>query len=296
MRISTYAADLAFPEGPLWIQGDRLVVTAMGTGEIVIIDTDRSRRTLINTGRPNGLALDRYGFLWVAESLDPGLLRIDRNGQVVEHHRDIGGVPLLWPNDLCFAPDGSILLTDSGIDVATFEGVSPADRAYQLPVNGKLFRFDPGSGRGEAIDEGIRFTNGLALSPNAETLYVAETLSGYLFSYPFGGDGSIGPRRQFCNTMQREPQSYGTVCGPDGMAVAADGSILVALFGIGELVHVGADGSILARIPLAGSRPTNIAFRRTDTTQAVVTECERGELLLVEDLPEGGPLFGGARF
>ena len=73
------------------------------------------RRELTRTGRPNGLAVDADGIIWVAESQQPGLLRMTMDGGYEKVLDRCGEDPFLFPNDLCFGPDGMLYLTDSGI-------------------------------------------------------------------------------------------------------------------------------------------------------------------------------------
>lgn len=296
MRVAARLGPVSEPEGPVWTNENELLVAAMGTGEIVALERRGQARIIAATGRPNGLALDHEGFLWVAESRYSALLKLDCFGRVVQRFTEVAGLPLLWPNDICIAPDGSVLFTDSGIALVTMATVSPPDRAFELAIDGRLLLLDPQSCRGRLLDRGLRFANGLALSPDAETLYVAETLTGRLLRYTRGSDGGFGSRQLFAQPMQHAPRAHGFVCGPDGMAVARDGSLLVALYGVGELARVSATGEVVDRLRLQGSRPTNVAYSPARPTTAAVTECEMNQILIVEGLPAGAPLFGGDRF
>jgi hypothetical protein len=79
-----FAEDTRNPEGP--------VALADGTWLIVEGSTDRgcvthlspdgkTRRTIRKTGRPNGLAIDADGAIFVAESKVPSLLRLTMDGE-----------------------------------------------------------------------------------------------------------------------------------------------------------------------------------------------------------------------
>ena len=69
-----FACDLGNPEAPVVLSDGSLVLVEMhpDRGCITHISADgKERRDIAKTGRPNGLALDKEGALWVAESLDP---------------------------------------------------------------------------------------------------------------------------------------------------------------------------------------------------------------------------------
>ena len=75
----------------------------------------KTKRVVAHTGRPNGLALDVDGNLWVAESKLPALLKLTMGGQATTISKGKPDLLFLWPNDLCFGPDGAIYMTDSGV-------------------------------------------------------------------------------------------------------------------------------------------------------------------------------------
>src|SRR5260370_11873175 len=64
--------------------------------------------------------------------------------------------------------------------------------------------------------------------------------------------------------------------GPDRMAVGADGSVYVAVWGRGEVTALDSRGHVAKRIKTAGNLPSNIAFGPNDEKALYVTERERG--------------------
>jgi gluconolactonase len=120
---SVFATGLLFPEGPVALpDGTWLVVEGGERGCVTHISADgKQRRTVAVTGLPNGLAVDSAGLIWVAEPKVPSLLRVTLDGNVEAFMTECKGEPFLYPNDLCFGPDGALYLTDSGITAAEFE-------------------------------------------------------------------------------------------------------------------------------------------------------------------------------
>lgn len=110
-----FCQDLGDPEGPGALpDGTWLAVEgAAERGCVTQIRSDgQTERIIQKTGLLNGLAVDHDGVIWVAESKVPPYLSPDHGGKgrVVATDRD--GEPFLFPNDLCFGPDGAIYLAD----------------------------------------------------------------------------------------------------------------------------------------------------------------------------------------
>ena len=128
-------------------------------------------------------------------------MRIDGGYEVFADN--CAGESFLFLNDLAFAPNGDLYLTDSGIalDVIAPDGeLSP--RFRELDYDGRIYRIDVNSGAVEVIDRGILFTNGIAFGPD-ENLYIAESLTGDVFRYAYRDGKIIGGREVFGNVVER---------------------------------------------------------------------------------------------
>jgi gluconolactonase len=289
-----FATDLGLPEAPLLLpDGSWLVAElALDRGTVRWISVDGTdSRPLAKTGRPNGLALDRNGDVWVCETLTPAVLRLRLSGEFESVLEAADGVPLCWPNDLCFGPDGALYVTDSGLLVRDFldERGAPVEHWASLPCDGKVVRFDPATGESAVLDSGYEFTNGIAFGPDGR-LYVNETMSGNVYRYTIGdGGGVVGERELFGNVY--DPDWEGTVLrGPDGMAFSADGRLWVAVFGQGDVTVLGRDGGAVERLPLLGKAPTNVAFGPPGEGRIYVVEDELGQMEVYDVGVDGLPL------
>jgi gluconolactonase len=285
-----YVEDLGSPEGPVALSDGGWLVVEMAPdrGCVTHLTGQGRREPLARTGRPNGLAVDRSGLIWVAESSPPGLLRMTMEGQYETVSDTIDGIQLLFPNDLCFGPDGMLYLTDSGIRADEWMPNGTVRSDYgTVPIEGRVYRVDPTTLEGVALADGIRFTNGLAFGPADEYLYVAETVTGDILRYRWSPEG-LGPREVFANvTDNARMVGQG---GPDGMAFGSDGSLYVAVTGQGDVSVVRPDGSIDARIRTHGNKPTNVAFGRSPESRIYVTEVENGTLEVFDVPTDGLPL------
>ena len=197
------ADDLGDPEGPVALPdgGWLFVEGASHRGCVTRISADgRSRSVIKRTGRPNGLALDADGVIWVAESKTPSLLRLTLDGQCDVVAEGCDGEPFMFPNDLCFGPDGAVYLTDSGVHIDTLVINGKIREDYlDLSYDGRVYRIEPETGTVTKIDAGIRFTNGIAFGPDGR-LYVNETVTGNIYRY----SGLRGPRVLFGNVIRAD--------------------------------------------------------------------------------------------
>lgn len=276
--------DLALPEGPLALGDGTWLVTelALRRGCVSHVLADGTRREIVKTGRPNGLARTADGRIWVAETLTPAILTITLDGATTTELTSVGDVPLLWPNDLCVGPDGALYITDSGALISEFlDGDYPRPGFASVKADGKVIRFDPSTGEKSILDRGLQFANGIAFD-RAGNLYVSETNTGEVYRYPSEGGRIVARREPFGSVLWPEWQGEGAVRGPDGMAFSADGRLWVAVFGQGDVTVLNPDGSCDRRIPLEGKSPTNVAFGLGGDQRIFVTEDELGQLTVHE--------------
>ena len=280
-----FASSLSEPEGPVALGDGSWLVVEMGPerGCITHLSPDgASRRVLGRTGRPNGLAVDAQGDVWVAESQRAALLVLSPDGEL---RRAIGAphAPFRFPNDLAFGPDGGLYLTDSGIPTSQFfvDGGIREDFAA-APYDGRLFRIDPADLTVTTLDTGIRFTNGLAFDA-AGDLFVNETMTGMVFRYRLSRSSTT--RENFANVL--DPSLSTRYRGPDGMAFDVEGRLYCAVFGQGDVTVLDPEGRVTDRIPTHGARPTNVAFAHGGAPRLMVTEVGGGALE-VHDVPAGG--------
>lgn len=290
-----FADNLSAPEGPVLLPDRSWLVVEMcpGKGCITHIGTDgKSRRTICKIGRPNGLAVDKAGIIWVAESVNPpSLVKVTMDGAAEVVLTGCDGTSFLFPNDLAIGPDGAIYLTDSG--VLFNELVAPGGLIRHdfmgMAMDGRLYRIDVEARHVEMIDSGFRFTNGLAFGPDND-LYVAETLTGMIYRYGCTDGKVVGGREAFGQIIERGKGSRGFQ-GPDGMAFGTDGCLYVAVYGQGHIAVLGPDGTLVRRVATKGAKPTNLAFGAPGERKIYVTEDEYGVLEAIDVDTDGLPLY-----
>ena len=122
---------------------------------------------------PNGMTLGRDGRLVVCEQgTRSGPARISRvdplTGQVDTLVDNWGGLRLNSPNDVVVRRDGTIWFTDPSY--GHLQGFRPEPQ-----VGDHVYRFDPRSGRLSVVADSFDKPNGLAFSPDEQTLYVTDS-------------------------------------------------------------------------------------------------------------------------
>ncbi len=162
------------------------------------------------------------------------------------------GKPFQRPNDLVLDKRGGVYFTDIGV-VAKADKADPARPAvYYITPEGKLTR----------IANDIERPNGVQLSPDEKTLYVANTAGEYILAYDIAADGSVGARRNFAKLDGlQKTETGGISSGADGLAVDAEGRLYVAS-NLGVQVF-NAKGEALGVITVP-QKPQNLAFAGKD--------------------------------
>jgi gluconolactonase len=270
------ASGLRFPEGPSVLDDGSVAVVEMQGEAVARVGTDGSVARLGDCGGgPNGSVLGSDGAvyvanngglsigpkgLWHAERESDGLVqRIDADGTVSTVADELPGPAPHRPNDICFAPDGRLLVTDS----ANWEAMADIGTGRLLAIGA--------DGAVEVLLELPAMPNGLAFAPDGTTLYLAQTMTRKILALEVKGDGSLG-----------EPGTWAKLPGgmPDGFCVAADGTLYVC-GSIDDSVHVVRDGELVETVELPqGSQPTNCCL--TPAGELLVTLAKLGELVAIE--------------
>jgi gluconolactonase len=239
---------LNHPEG-LAIDGDGNVWCGGEEGEIYRIAADGSRIELMAStgGFTLGLAFDRRGRLYTCDLKHAAVFRFDpASGSLDRFATGDGGARLRVPNVPVVDVQRNCLYVS---DSYHFQEAGPG-----------VWRFDLDSGGGGLwYDRPLRFANGMALSADRHSLYVAETFARRVVRIPIGADGAAGDARVFVGDIPALP---------DGVAFDAEGRLYIACYEPSRIYRAEQDGrlDLLIDDPEAHMlcHPTNCAFRGTD--------------------------------
>jgi gluconolactonase len=283
------ADGLLFPEGPVPLADGSVLVVEIARGTLTRVAPDGNKHIVAELGGgPNGTAIGPDGHVYVCNNggfewhevdggLVPGLTPSDYEGGSIQRvdlqtgefttlHTHCDGEMIKGPNDLVFDSCGGMWFTDNGKRYARTEDVGAVYYA---------------SADGARISEQIypcSHANGIALSPDKKTLYMAETMAGRVKKFTIEEPGkAVVPE----GLLNPEPVHYGAPGYDlyDSMAAEANGNICVATLSRGGISVISPEGELVDFVDLPDPAVTNIAFGGEDLATAYVTLSLTGRLI-----------------
>ena len=264
-RIEVLSGGFTWTEGPVWVDDE-------SGGHLLFSDIPRNSIFRWSEGRgielfmqpsgytgvtyyglepgSNGLALDPKGRLTACEHGDRRVSVLTRGGgkrTLVDNYQ---GRRLNSPNDLVFDNGGSIYFTDPPYGLPERE----SDPRRELDFCG-VYRLDP-DGSLTLLSKQLARPNGIGLSPDQRTLYVAQSdqANPIWMSFPINDDKTLGEGKEILSAKDFVNEFPGL---PDGLAVATNGVIFGS--GPGGIYVITPEGKLLGRL-ITGGRTSNCTF------------------------------------
>lgn len=227
--------------------------------------------------KSNGLVFDQKGRLLAACGANHGaraICEITAKGEVKPLVQKFEGKLFNAPNDIDVHPRGWVYVTDP-----FYVGPEPLELDHM-----SVFLWKPEDGSVTRVTTDVTKPNGVAVSPDGKTLYVAETNNGKpllgnsefaawrmtLNAFPIKNDGTLGERRIIVD--------FGQDAGIDGMCLDAAGRIYAAVRNekrFGVAVFDPATGKELAFI-VTPDLPTNCCFGSGDDRRTLYVTVGKG--------------------
>ena len=292
MRVVT--DELVYPEGPV----------AMSDGSIILVDIADETLKRVSTagevsvvaqipGGPNGAALGPDGRVYVCNhggvgwiDVQDGRLRsgpqrasyetgsIDvvdlGSGRVERLYDRCGEHPLRGPNDLVFDAGGGFWFTDMG-----------KRRQRDMDLGAVYWAASDGSEIREVIS-GLLSPNGIALSPDGRTLYVAETYTGRIWSWTIEGPGRVRKSPWPSPAGGMLFASPGGLTRFDGLAVADSGAVCAAALDLCAILEFRGLGSPCIVHPVPDLLVTNLCFGGGDMRTCFATLSHHARLVALD--------------
>ena len=269
-RIEKIADDLLWSEGPIWVPAsktllfsdiprNRVMQWSEEKGVSVFLERSGYTGAAPFTGREpgsNGLTLDPQGRLTLCQHGDRRVSVREADGTMRPLAVGYNGKKLNSPNDLVFDAQGNLWFTDPPYGLPdTFK-----DAKKELDFQG-VYRVTR-DGTIRLMTRELVAPNGLAFTPDYQTLYVANSQSEAPIwkAFPVKADGTLGPSRVFYDAAKLRKEGDGN---PDGMKVDVHGNVFAT--GPGGVLVLTADGTLLGRI-LTGVPTANVAWGEDGST------------------------------
>jgi gluconolactonase len=288
------AANLGFPEGPVALpDGSVLVAEIQGQCLKRIYPNGEVKIIAELGGGPNGAAIgpdghcyvcNNGGFTWRTDdgySRPTGVPADYQGGTIQKVNIDTGAVEILYsqcdgvalhgPNDIIFDSAGNFWFTDFG---KKFDDRLMWGFIYYARADGSFIK---------RAAHHLLTPNGIGLSPDGKTLYVAETETSRLWQYPILGPGELAqepwPSPNGGQILNGQPLGYQRF---DSLAVEEGGNICVATLVNGGISVFSPSGELIEFHEAPEGYCTNICFGGEDMRTAYITLSGYGNLLKVE--------------
>ncbi len=236
LESTVLARDLHFGEGPRW-HGGRLWFSDFYDHAIKSLDPNGSIRTEhVIDDRPSGLGWLPDGGLLVVAMHRRQVLRLDPGGFSL--HADLSGITAFNCNDMVVDAEGRAYVGEFGFDLDAEMSARGMMAVLADHPTATLAMVDPDRRVHEAAS-GMHFPNGTVITPDGQTLIVAETLGMCLTAFDREPGGALSNRRVWATLGMR---------APDGICLDADGNVWVANAIAPECVLVAPGGSIVSTV------------------------------------------------
>jgi gluconolactonase len=260
----------SFLEGPAFDRAGNLFLVDIPYGRILRVSPEGEWSVVTEyDGWPNGLAIHRDGRIFIADHRR-GILSLDAaSGTVTPVLETVRREGFIGTNDLTFASNGDLYFTDQGQTGLQ----NPTGRVYRLRPDGQV----------DCLIDTVPSPNGLALSRDEKTLFVAVTRANQIWRLPLHADGTTTKVGAYINL------SGGG--GPDGIALDDSGGLAIAHVGLGAVWLYDRLGELVTRIVSCEELAvTNVAFGGPGRRTLFITESESGTILQAQ-VPVAGRLL-----
>ena len=200
-------------------------------------------------------------------------------GQSSTLYRECNDISLKGPNDIVFDKNGDFWFTDLG---KVRERNMDRGAIYWAKSDGSEIR---------EVIQLFMTPNGIGLSADEKTLYVAETEGGKLYSYKIIDEGQV-EKLSFPISINggKLLNNEGGIKRFDSLALEKNGNICVATLINGGISVISPSGDLVEFVKFDDPYITNICFGSQDLKTAYITASHEGLLLEVKWDREGLPL------
>jgi gluconolactonase len=284
-RVERIADGFDWSEGPVWDRARKVLLFSdvpmntvfqwqEGKGVSVFLKPSGYTGSVPRGGEPgsNGLNMDREGRLILCQHGDRRVARLEADKTFKSLADKYDGKRFNSPNDSVYKSNGDLYFTDPPYGLLKLND----DPAKEIDWNG-VYRISADDGTVTLLTKEMTFPNGIALSPDEKTLYVANSdpKKAIWMAFPVKEDGTIGQGKLFADvTGSVSPAKKGL---PDGMKVDASGNLFAT--GPGGVLVFAPDGTHLGTFA-TGEATANCGFGEDGSTLFITADMYIGRVRL----------------
>lgn len=274
-KLEKLAEGFNWSEGPVWVaQGSYLLFSDVPENTVYRWRDGQGVDIYLKpsgyTGDPaaydgkergsNGLTLDAQGRLVLCQHGNRQVARANEGGGFTPIAKEYDGKRFNSPNDLCYDKAGNLYFTDPPYGLAK-------SAKKELDFQG-VYRVTP-TGEVTLLTQELERPNGIALSPDQKTLYVAQSHgpAPIIMAYPLNDDGTLGEGKVLFNAKPLAEQ--GRKGMPDGLKVDQQGNLWAT--GPGGVLIISPEGKHLGTI-MTGQATANCAFGDDGSTLYITAD------------------------
>lgn len=249
LRLEKVFANYRFTDGPAWSPEHFLIYFDVPANRMIRWNPGKKPEIFReNTGGASGAAYDAQGRLYICESRARRVVRMDKRGKIEIMAERFNGKRFNAPNDITLRKDGNAYFTDPAFG-------EQAD-SRELDFYG-VFHVGP-KGELDVVARLRTRPNGIALSANGKTLYVADADERAIRVWDLDNKGAAINERVLVQKIEGVPA---------GIRTDEKGNIYVAAKAI-EVFS--AEGKPVQTIPIA-EKPSNLTFGDPDLQTLYIT-------------------------
>jgi gluconolactonase len=275
-KIEVLSSGFEWAEGPVWSKREKallfsdvvmnqVMIWREGKGVSVYLKPSGFTGILPYSKEPgsNGLTFDGKGRLISCEHGDRRVSALEQGYGKRTLVDSYMGERLNSPNDVIFDSHGNMYFTDPPYGLPK---QGDGDPTRELDFCG-VFRLSH-DGKLTLLTKEMTKPNGIALSPDEKTLYIAQSdpAKAIWMAFPMNGDGTVGKGRVFADVTSMVGKFPGL---PDGMKVDHNGNLFAS--GPGGIHIFAPDGKRLGRIE-TGEATANCAWGDNGSTLYITAD------------------------
>jgi sugar lactone lactonase YvrE len=229
---TTFMEGLGFPESPRWRDG-RLWFSDFHTRRVHTLDLNGHLTDIVEVPYvPSGIGWLPDDTLLVVSMEDRKIFRLD--GDQLVQHADLSHLARHSCNDMVVDSFGRAYVGNFGFDYAGGERARPTGLVMVTR-----------DGIAQVVAQDLLFPNGTIITPNGQTLVVAETFAARITVFDIRPGGGLTNRRTFADFREKGRRRTRF---PDGICLDEEGAIWVASPSTNECIRVLPGGEITDRV------------------------------------------------